>query len=198
MESNQGDQGCIFCQIGKGAVDSKKIYEDDKLLAVLDIYPANKGHMLVIPKNHYSLMTQIPEDEIGHIFIVVKKLSNVILKGLDCEGTNVYVANGTLAGQKAPHVMVHIIPRYSDDGLNFNTPKGESVEGSLDKLRASLVPLVKEVFSISEKDISNFYPGYRAGDSSSGGVGKGAIPENHDNGDQSDTPDLDKIGKMFK
>ncbi len=108
-------QQCIFCQIISGKIPSKKVYSDDKCMAVMDINPAVKGHILLLPKEHYSIMPQVPEKEIGHLLLVSKYLSQIILKTLKVSGTNVFVANGGIAGQRAQHFMLHIIPRKEGD-----------------------------------------------------------------------------------
>lgn len=110
-------QQCIFCQIISGKVPAKNVYSDDKCLAVLDINPASKGHILIMPKEHYAIMPQIPEEVIGHLFLVSKYLSQILLKTLKSSGTNVFVANGLAAGQKAQHFLLHLIPRREGDGL---------------------------------------------------------------------------------
>ena len=106
---------CIFCQIIAGKVQSKKIYEDDKVIALLDINPANPGHILLLTKEHYSIMPQIPDEEVSYVFMVVKSLSNSMLRGIDAQGTNIIVANGIAAGQRAQHFIVHIIPKKKND-----------------------------------------------------------------------------------
>lgn len=110
-------QQCIFCQIVSGKVPSKKIYEDEQSIAILDINPATKGHILLLPKEHYAIMPQVPEKEISHLFLVSKYLSQMILKTLRASGTNIFVANGLAAGQRAQHFMIHIIPRREGDHL---------------------------------------------------------------------------------
>src|SRR3989338_3114112 len=85
---------CIFCQIVDGKVKARKVYDDDKCIAVLDINPASPGHLLLLPKEHYTIMPQMPEDELSHIFMVAKSLSNSILRALGARGTNIIVANG--------------------------------------------------------------------------------------------------------
>lgn len=110
-------QQCIFCQIIAGKIPSKKIYEDNLCLAVMDINPAAKGHLLLLPKRHYSIMPQVPEEEIGHFFIIAKKLSQSLLRGLKVSGTNIFIANGSAAGQRAQHFLLHLIPRKEGDGL---------------------------------------------------------------------------------
>jgi len=115
-------QQCIFCQIINGKVPSKKIYEDDKCVALMDINPAAIGHVLLLPKEHYSIMPQIPDSEIGRLFVVAKHLSQSLLRKLKSEGTNIFVANGLVAGQKAQHFMLHIIPRKEGDEI-LNVPE---------------------------------------------------------------------------
>ncbi|MFH1682960.1 MAG: HIT domain-containing protein [Candidatus Woesearchaeota archaeon] len=110
-------QQCIFCQIIDGKIPSKKVYEDDKCIAVMDINPAAIGHLLLMPKEHYAIMPQIPDEIIGHLFAITKHLSQSMLRKLKAEGTTVFVANGMVAGQRAQHFMLHIIPRREEDGL---------------------------------------------------------------------------------
>jgi len=110
-------QQCIFCQIIAGKVPSKKIYEDDKCIAIIDINPAAVGHVLLLPKEHYAIMPQIPDEEIGWLFMVAKQISQAMLRKLRVEGTSLFVANGLAAGQRAQHFMIHIIPRKEEDGL---------------------------------------------------------------------------------
>ncbi|MBS3100968.1 HIT domain-containing protein [Candidatus Woesearchaeota archaeon] len=122
---------CIFCQIVAGKIQAKKIYEDGNVAAILDINPANPGHILLLTKEHYSIMPQIPDDEIAHVFMVAKSLSNSMLKGIDAQGTNIIVANGVAAGQRAQHFMAHIIPRKENDGLRFELPQKTMEESEI-------------------------------------------------------------------
>jgi histidine triad (HIT) family protein len=110
-------QQCIFCQIISGKIPSKKLYEDEHCIAILDINPATKGHVLLLPKEHYAIMPQMPDKELGHMYVIAKKLSQAILKGLKVSGTNLFVANGLPAGQRAQHFILHIIPRKDGDEL---------------------------------------------------------------------------------
>ena len=110
-------QQCIFCQIIAEKIPSKKVYDDEKSVAILDINPAAQGHILLLPKEHYAIMPQVPEPELKHLSIVSKKLSQAILRGLKVSGTNIFIANGFAAGQKAQHFMIHIIPRKEGDGI---------------------------------------------------------------------------------
>jgi len=129
---------CIFCQIVSGKVQSKKVYEDDEVVAILDVNPANPGHILIMPKEHYSIMPQMPDEEVGHIFLVAKALSNASLRALEVQGSNIIVANGVTAGQRAQHFMVHLIPRKDKDNIGFQVPQKTIPEKELQKIRGDL------------------------------------------------------------
>ncbi|MBW3004147.1 HIT family protein [Candidatus Woesearchaeota archaeon] len=146
-------QNCIFCQIIGGKIPAKKVYEDDKVIAILDINPASKGHMLVMPKEHYAIMPVVPQDVLGHLFVVAKKLSNSALKALKATGTTVFIANGGVAGQRAQHFMIHIIPRFEADGLFKVKEREIDIADVKKKLSARIgyVPEKKEVKRASEK-----------------------------------------------
>lgn len=110
-------QQCIFCQLIAGKIPSKKVYEDDVCFAVLDINPAAKGHVLLMPKAHLSIMPQVPDEVSTHMLQVARELSRSLLKNLRAAGTTIFIANGLAAGQRAQHFMIHIIPRKDGDGL---------------------------------------------------------------------------------
>ncbi len=139
---------CIFCHIVSGKVQSKKIYEDDKCLAILDINPANPGHILLLPKEHYAIMPQIPDDILGHMSMITKALSSACLKAFKASGTNIFIANGIVAGQKAQHFMIHIIPRMEKDALNFTLPENKTNETDLTKLKQIMTKKVNELFGL--------------------------------------------------
>jgi len=119
MEEEDLQQACIFCGIANGKVPSKKIYEDYVCTAVLDINPAASGHVLIIPKKHYQITPQVPDNELVKITSVAKTISVSMLKALKAEGSTIFLANGGVAGQRAPHVMMHVIPRFLNDGLDI-------------------------------------------------------------------------------
>jgi len=142
---------CVFCHIISGKVQSKKVYEDEKALAILDINPANPGHVLLMPKEHYSILPQLPEDQIAHIFMVAKSLSNACLRALGAHGTNIIVANGVAAGQKANHFMVHIIPRKEEDGLVFDLPQKKIDQKKLSETKEKLAGRLAELMGKKQK-----------------------------------------------
>ena len=122
-------ENCIVCQIIADKVPSKKIYEDDIVLAVLDINGANPGHCFVMPKDHYPIIEQVPDTEIGRLFQVSNRISSAIFDGLGAQGTNLFVANGVPAGQTVAHFTINVIPRKENDGINLQwQPKPLSEE----------------------------------------------------------------------
>ncbi|MEE9525509.1 MAG: HIT family protein [Candidatus Woesearchaeota archaeon] len=147
-------QQCIFCQIVDGKVASKKIYEDDKCLGVLDINPANPGHVLLMPKEHFPLMPLMPEEIIGHLFMVAKALSRIMLTAVNAEGASIFVANGSAAGQRAQHFMMHIIPRKTGDKIKMDIPVKELPKKEVDEIRKKIVEKINSVFKIKEKVIA--------------------------------------------
>jgi histidine triad (HIT) family protein len=130
---------CIFCQIVAGKIQSRKVYEDEKTLAILDINPANPGHVLLLTKEHYSIMPQLPDDEVSHVFMVAKALSNAMLRGIEVQGTNIIVANGIAAGQRAQHFMAHVIPRKEKDGVDFILPQKPMEQQEIESIGNRLI-----------------------------------------------------------
>jgi histidine triad (HIT) family protein len=125
---------CVFCHIVNGKVQARKIYEDKKVIAILDINPANPGHILLLPKEHHMIMPHVPSEDLQYIFVIAKQLSNVLLRTLEVRGTNIIVANGQSAGQRSQHFMIHIIPRKEGDGLQFKLPVNKHTEEALDRV----------------------------------------------------------------
>jgi histidine triad (HIT) family protein len=143
-------QQCIFCQIISGQVASKKVYEDDRCIAILDINPANPGHVLLLPKKHHSILPLVPADETAHLFNVARRISTAQIAVLNADGTNLFVANGTVAGQRAPHVMIHIIPRKEKDGITvFSLPKNELSDEDSEKLKEVVKAKVEELLAMT-------------------------------------------------
>ncbi len=108
---------CIFCKIAAKEVQSKIVFEDSKTLALLDIYPALKGHTIFLPKEHYPIVPYIPPSEFSYFFSILPQLSRAVKKGMVATGLNIFIANGGAAGQQAPHFMVHLLPRDRGDGF---------------------------------------------------------------------------------
>lgn len=125
---------CVFCKIVSGEIPSYKIYEDENVIALLDISQATKGHTLVISKKHYKNLYDINEEVAGDIFKVVPKIANAIKKAFNPIGLNVII-NTEKPLQTVFHFHLHIIPRYFMDGVDIdfidnrgNTTKEEYIE----------------------------------------------------------------------
>ena len=146
-------QQCIFCQIIAGKIPAKKVFEDHKSLVILDINPAAKGHILIIPKEHYAIMPQMPDKDLSHLFLVSKYLSQILLKTLRAGGTTVFIANGLVAGQRAQHFMIHVIPRKEGDRLLENEEKLLD-KAMLQKVRTALETRFNELMGIKKEIVS--------------------------------------------
>lgn len=111
---------CIFCKIVEGSAPSSKVYEDEICSAFMDIQPVNPGHLLVIPKTHFTDLSDLPADIGGHLFQVAQQITNVFPKTrVKNEGADLFLAHGEAAGQEVFHVHLHVIPRYEGDGFGF-------------------------------------------------------------------------------
>lgn len=112
----------VFEMIIKGDIPSTKIYEDDSVIAILDIAPRAKGHTLVISKNVYPTIEEVPLDVLSHMMDIVKKVDKKMRLALKADGTNVIINNSPASGQEVPHLHIHVIPRFKDDGISFFPP----------------------------------------------------------------------------
>ncbi len=107
---------CIFCQIVDGDIPSKTVYEDDSVLAFLDVNPLAPGHTLVITKDHYKTLGDLPEDTATDLFSVLHELTPAVEVAVDADASNIAFNNGEAAGQEVSHIHGHIIPRFDGDG----------------------------------------------------------------------------------
>lgn len=113
---------CTFCDLIRGAAEVSVCHEDSDAIAFMDIQPVNNGHVLVVPREHYESLLDVPE-EIGlHLFRVTMRLANAVRHVTGCEGLNIVVNSGEAAGQDEPHYHVHIIPRREGDGFDIPLP----------------------------------------------------------------------------
>ncbi len=108
---------CLFCKIANKELDAKIVYENENVLAFLDINPVNKGHTLVIPKNHSTNIFDIEENDYVEVQKAVQKLAKKIVSALGACGANIIQNNNECAGQVIMHPHIHIIPRFDNDGL---------------------------------------------------------------------------------
>lgn len=133
---------CIFCQIVRKEAPASIIYEDDKVLAFLDIRPLNEGHTLVIPKQHYENVYDIPEDLNIHVHKTVKRLAVIVKKVTKAEGITIIQQNESAAGQEVFHLHVHVVPRYEGQKLphfsDIPNASREQLERAAERIRLQL------------------------------------------------------------
>ncbi len=110
---------CIFCNIINGEIPGEKVYETEKSMAILDLFPLNKGHVLVLPKNHYEKLVEIPLEELQDMIQVAYKVTQGMINALNPDGYHLLMNNGKTAGQEIDHSHLHIIPRFSNDRVAF-------------------------------------------------------------------------------
>ncbi len=108
------DSDCIFCKLANGDIPTNVIYEDDDFTVILDASPATKGHALILPKEHYANIYELPDDLAAKVMPLAKKLASHMTEVLHCDGFNIVQNNGEVAGQTVFHFHVHLIPRYKD------------------------------------------------------------------------------------
>ena len=113
---------CIFCELIHGGGEVSICYEDSQALAFMDIQPVNAGHVLVVPRQHYESLLDVPPDLARHLFDVALRLAPIVQRLARADGLNVIVNSGATAGQDVFHYHVHVIPRRSDDGFAVTLP----------------------------------------------------------------------------
>src|SRR3989338_1284038 len=148
-EKEISSQQCLFCALAARKIPAKVVFEDEHCIAMLDIKPAVPGHLLVLPKDHVMILAQLQEKKIEHLARVIKQLSQVLLRAVKARGTTTFLAQGSYAGQKAPHVMFHIIPRYEEDKLNFDIPQNEIA--NISELITILRPALERIEALPEE-----------------------------------------------
>jgi len=126
---------CIFCKIVEGRIPCTKVYEDDLVLAFMDISPLNRGHLLVVPKEHFENIVEISAELYGHLARVVSSTAKALQEVLKPDGMNVMQLNGKAGNQVVPHVHMHLVPRWHGDGLTICA--WEPVPGDRDDIAAA-------------------------------------------------------------
>lgn len=128
------NETCIFCKIVRKQAPSSIIYEDETVLGFLDIRPLNMGHTLVIPKDHYVDIFDIPENVLSQIYKVTKLVSFAVKKATNADGISIIQQNGKAAGQDIFHIHVHVVPRFEEQKLSPFSELREVERAKLDAL----------------------------------------------------------------
>ena len=135
------DENCIFCKILAGDIPSYTVYEDDDFKAILDAGPATRGHALIIPKEHYKDLYELPEELAAKAFVLGKKLITALTPALGADGYNLVQNNGAVAGQTVGHFHLHLIPRYEGDDAGLGWHMGaldpDAAQEILDKVQSA-------------------------------------------------------------
>jgi histidine triad (HIT) family protein len=137
---------CTFCKILANQIPSSQVYKDDRCTALLDIRPVNAGHLLVIPNEHASFLSGLDRDTGAQMFRVAQRLAQALRdSGVPCEGINLFLADGEVAGQEIFHVHLHVFPRFEGDGFRLHfgttygaTPAKAELDATADRIRATL------------------------------------------------------------
>ena len=129
---------CIFCKIAAGEIPSKTIYEDEKYRVILDLGPATRGHALILPKNHYANLFELPVEYAKEVICLAKKMATIMKDKLGCDGFNLVQNNGEAAGQTVFHFHMHLIPRYENDGQEIGWKPGSPSQDELEEIKKQI------------------------------------------------------------
>ncbi len=129
------DHHCIFCKIVRGEIPSARLIETDEAVAFLDINPVNHGHTLIVPKAHYPSLADLPDALAAAVSSLLPRLCRAVAAATGAEGLNIIVNSGRAAGQTIDHCHWHIIPRFSDDRVNWPWPHSEYVGDQLPQMK---------------------------------------------------------------
>ena len=126
------DSNCIFCKIVNGEIPSRTIEETEMFRVVLDVGPATKGHALILPKEHYKNLYDLPEETAAEAIKLAKKVALKMKDKLSCDGVNMVQNNEEAAGQTVFHFHMHVIPRYKEDGQVIGWKPGQPTAEEMD------------------------------------------------------------------
>jgi histidine triad (HIT) family protein len=113
------NEECIFCKIVKGEIPSTKTYESDNFIGILDINPVSENHTLIVPKQHYKTILDLPENLGSELITSIKKVSSKLIEEKKAEGFNIIQSNFEVAQQEVPHLYFHLLPRKKSDGFKI-------------------------------------------------------------------------------
>ena len=129
---------CIFCKIINGEIPSHVLYEDEQFKVILDVNPATKGHALILPKEHYANLYELPEETAADAMKLAQRKMRKMTEKLDCDGFNIVQNNGEAAGQTVFHFHMHLIPRYKNDGEILKYIAGDPGPEELERIKKTL------------------------------------------------------------
>lgn len=130
---------CIFCKIANGEIPSKTLYEDERFRVILDLGPATKGHALILPKDHFSNLFELPDETAGEVMKLARRMAVQMKEKLHADGFNLVQNNGECAGQTVMHFHLHLIPRYEGDGQHILWKPVETTQEELEQIKNVIV-----------------------------------------------------------
>lgn len=130
---------CIFCKIANGEIPSKTLYEDERFRVILDLGPATKGHALILPKDHFSNLFELPDETAGEVMKLARRMAVQMKEKLHADGFNLVQNNGECAGQTVMHFHLHLIPRYEGDGQHILWKPVETTQEELEQIKNAIV-----------------------------------------------------------
>lgn len=133
------DDNCIFCKLANGVFPTNTIYEDEDFRVILDLGPVTKGHALILSKEHYKNLYELPEETAGKVMMLAKKMATRMTDKLQADGFNLLQNNNEVAGQTVFHFHLHLIPRYNDDGQELTMKPGKPSEEELLAVKEILI-----------------------------------------------------------
>lgn len=132
-------EDCIFCKIANGEIPSKTLYEDEQFRVILDLGPATKGHALILPKDHFANLYELPDETAAKVLQLAKKMATQMTEKLGCDGFNLVQNNGKTAGQTVFHFHLHLIPRYENDGQKIGWTPGSPSQEELEAIKNEII-----------------------------------------------------------
>lgn len=132
------EDNCIFCRITRNEIPAARIYEDEYVLAFLDIAPFNPGHTLIIPKVHCQSLTILPDEYLAAMMRAAREIAPAVMHVTGAPAFNLLLNNGSVAGQEVPHTHLHLIPRKVDDAVLLAAAKQEYAPGAMAEMAGQL------------------------------------------------------------
>lgn len=132
---------CLFCKIEQGKIPSVRVYEDELVFAMMDIFPESQGHLLIIPRTHAENLFEVPNETLAHLIRVSKRLAQAAKTALNADGIKIVQFNGAEAGQTVFHYHMHVVPAYAGQGFKRHAAEpedSEKLQALADKIKAEL------------------------------------------------------------
>ncbi|MEK7094071.1 MAG: HIT family protein [Patescibacteria group bacterium] len=134
---------CLFCRIVGGEIPAERVYEDDKAVAFLDIFPRAPGHVVIVPRYHAPLLINLPTSEVPGLFFATQRVAQALDKSLGAPGLTIGINQGRVSGQEVDHLHIHLLPRFENDGGGaiqsvVNNPPRESLSEISQKIKSHI------------------------------------------------------------